>query len=178
MTDVQTRTEATTHHECASASGATSTRRCILVGAGALGAGAVLAACGTDSSGTNPNGTDFDTNPAPAGSTAAGSTDGDTGDSGGSATVLVAASEVAVGGGVITSDLVVTQPTEGTFKAFSKVCTHQGCEVSEIADGQIICRCHNSFFSIKDGAPTSGPAQQPLTETKVELDGDNVVKAA
>ena len=184
MTDVQTRTEAETAHRCAgTGAGPTSTRRCILVGAGAIGATAVLAACGTDGTGTNPNGTDFDADPAPAGSTAAGG--GDSGDSGGGDSssggggqVLVAASEVAVGGGVITDSLVVTQPTEGTYKAFSKVCTHQGCEVSEIADGQIICRCHNSFFSVKDGAPTSGPAQQPLAETKVELDGDNIVVAA
>jgi Rieske Fe-S protein len=177
MTDVQTRTEAGTTHQCAgTGAGATSTRRCILVGAGAIGATAVLAACGTDGTGTNPNGTDFDANPAPAGSTAAGG--GDSAGGGTTGAVLVAASEVAVGGGVITDNLVVTQPTEGTYKAFSKVCTHQGCEVSEIADGQIICRCHNSFFSIKDGAPTSGPAQQPLAETKVELDGDNVVTSA
>jgi Rieske Fe-S protein len=180
MTDLQTRTEAETGHQCAgTGAGTTSTRRCILVGAGAIGATAVLAACGTAGTGTNPNGTDFDSNPVPAGSEAAGggSTGGDSG-GGTGGTVLVAASEVAVGGGVITDNLVVTQPTEGTYKAFSKVCTHQGCEVSEIADGQIICRCHNSFFSVKDGAPTSGPAQQPLAETKVELDGDNIVTAA
>lgn len=171
MTDVQTRTDAEIPSE---RPGTTSTRRVILVGAGALGATAVLAACGTDSSGTNPNGSDFDQNPVPAGSTAAdGSASG-----GANGQVLVAASEVAVGGGVITDRLVITQPTEGTFKAFSKVCTHQGCDVSEIKDGQIVCRCHNSFFSIKDGAPTSGPAQQPLSETKVELDGDNIVTAA
>ncbi|BBH67037.1 iron-sulfur protein [Actinoplanes sp. OR16] len=178
MTDVQTRTEAETQHQCGS-TGGTSTRRCILVGAGAIGATAVLAACGTSSSGTNPNGTDFDSDPVPAGSTAAGS--GDSGDSGGDSgggEVVAAAADVTVGGGLITDKLVVTQPTEGTYKAFSKVCTHQGCEVSEIKDGQIICRCHNSFFSVKDGAPTSGPAQQPLAETKVELDGDNIVIAA
>ena len=171
MTDVQTRTEAEIPAE---RPGATSTRRVVLLGAGALGATAVLAGCGTDSSGTNPNGTDFDNDPIPAGSTAADGTNS----GGGNGTVLVAASEVAVGGGVIKGDLVITQPAEGTYKAFSKVCTHQGCDVSEIADGQIVCRCHNSFFSIKDGAPTAGPATKPLAETKVELDGDNVVTAA
>ncbi|WP_229075281.1 Rieske (2Fe-2S) protein [Actinoplanes sp. DH11] len=177
MTDVQTRTDA--EESQAGRTGGTPTRRGVLVGAGALGATAVLAACGTDGSGTNPNGTDFDSDPAPAGSTTAGGGTGDGGgDSGGSGgAVLVSAAEVTVGGGVITDNLVVTQPTEGQFKAFSKICTHQGCEVSEIKDGQIICRCHNSFFSIKDGAPTSGPAQQPLSETKVKLDGDNVVPA-
>ena len=38
---------------------------------------------------------------------------------------------VPVGGGVILTkdEVVVTQPEAGTFKAFSAVCTHQGCLV-------------------------------------------------
>jgi Rieske Fe-S protein len=170
MTDVQTRTDAEIQPE---RPGATSTRRVVLLSAGALGAGAVLTACGTDTSGTNPNGSDFDSDPVPAGSTGA-QADSAGGNAG---KVLVAASEVAVGGGVIKGDLVITQPEEGTFKAFSKVCTHQGCDVTEVRDGSILCKCHNSAFSIKDGAPTAGPASKPLAESKVELDGDNVVAA-
>ncbi|GAA4962481.1 Rieske (2Fe-2S) protein [Actinoplanes utahensis] len=171
MTDVQPRTDAEIQQD---RPGTTSTRRVVLMGAGALGATAVLAACGTDSSGSNPNGSDFADNPIPAGSTAAdGSTSGGAG-----GTVLVAAAKVAVGGGVILDDLVVTQPTAGTYKAFSNICTHQQCKVSEVKNGSIVCRCHNSLFSINDGAPSSGPASTPLSETKVELDGDNVVTAA
>ncbi|MFC7528864.1 Rieske (2Fe-2S) protein [Actinoplanes sp. GCM10030250] len=171
MTDVQTRTDADMRPDGA---GSTSTRRVVLLSAGALGAGAVLTACGTDAgTGTNPNGTDFDSNPVPAGSTGA-QADSAGGNAG---KVLVAASEVAVGSGVIKGDLVITQPEEGTFKAFSKVCTHQGCDVTEIKDSSILCKCHNSAFSIKDGAPTAGPAAKPLAETKVSLDGDNVVAA-
>jgi Rieske Fe-S protein len=176
MTDVQPRTGAEIQQD---RTGTASTRRVVLMGAGGIGAAAALAACGTDSSGTNPNGTDFNNNPVPAGSTEAGGTDtggGNTG--GGGGTVLVAASKVAVGGGVILDELVVTQPAEGTFKAFSNVCTHQGCKVTEIKNKQIVCRCHSSFFSIEDGSPISGPAAQPLAATKVELDGDNVVASA
>ncbi|MEV6300863.1 Rieske (2Fe-2S) protein [Actinoplanes sp. NPDC051861] len=168
MTDVQTRTDNQPER-----TDATSTRRVVLLSAGALGAGAVLTACGTDTSGTNPNGSDFNNDPAPAGSTGA-QADSAGGNAG---KVLVAASEVTVGGGVIKDDLVITQPEEGTFKAFSKVCTHQGCDVTEITDGSILCKCHNSAFSIKDGAPTAGPAAKPLAETPVKLDGDNVVAA-
>ncbi|GIF44928.1 Rieske (2Fe-2S) protein [Actinoplanes xinjiangensis] len=174
MTDVQPRTDAEIQQD---RTGSTSTRRVVLMGAGGLGMAAALGACSTDSSGTNPNGTDFNNNPVPAGSegTEAGSTGAGSGSAGG--TVLVAASKVAVGGGVILDDLVVTQPSEGTFKAFSKLCTHQGCPVSKIQGGQIKCTCHNSDFSIETGAPTAGPAQKPLTETPVTLDGDNVVMA-
>lgn len=171
MTDVQPRTDAEIQQD---RPGTTSTRRVVLKSAGAIGATAVLAACGTDSSGTNPNGTDFNNDPAPAGSTAANGTSS----GGGNGTVLVATSKVAVGSGVILDDLVVTQPAAGTFKAFSNICTHQQCKVTEIKNGQIVCKCHNSLFSIEDGAPTSGPAGSPLAETKVDVDGDNVVTAA
>ncbi|WP_433794323.1 Rieske (2Fe-2S) protein [Actinoplanes sp. CA-252034] len=171
MTDVQPRTDAEIQQD---RTGSTSTRRVVLMGAGGVGVAAALAACGTDSSGTNPNGTDFNNNPVPAGSTAA---DG-TSSGGGNGTVLVAASKVAVGSGVILDDLVVTQPSEGTFKAFSNICTHQQCKVTEIKNNQIACKCHNSLFSIEDGSPISGPAGTPLAETKVELDGDNVVASA
>src|SRR5699024_6394032 len=42
--------------------------------------------------------------------------------------------QVPVGGGVILQDgaYVVTQPTAGEVKAFTKVCTHQHCPVSRI----------------------------------------------
>jgi Rieske Fe-S protein len=174
MTDVQPRTDAEIQQD---RTGSTSTRRVVLMGAGGIGVAAALAACGTDSSGTNPNGSDFNNNPIPAGSegTTGGSTGGGSNAAGG--TVLVAASKVEVGGGVILDDMVVTQPTEGTFKAFSKICTHQGCPVSKIEGGQIKCLCHASDFSIETGEPTKGPAKKALTETPVTLDGDNIVTA-
>ncbi|HWS37717.1 MAG TPA: Rieske (2Fe-2S) protein [Actinoplanes sp.] len=176
MTDVQQRTEIETPQD---RPGTASSRRGVLLGAGALGATAALAACGTDTVGTNPNGSDFAAEPAPAGSegTDGGSTGGGSTGGGSAGTVLVAASKVEVGGGVILDEMVVTQPTEGTFKAFSNVCTHQGCKVSEIAGGTINCKCHGAKFSIEDGSPTSGPAKAALAATEVSQDGDNIVTA-
>ncbi|AGZ40397.1 Cytochrome b6-f complex iron-sulfur subunit [Actinoplanes friuliensis DSM 7358] len=152
----------------------------MLVGAGALGAGCLLAACGTDSTGTGSNGAnggDFSNDPAPAGSKGAdaGGTSTSGGDSGGSALALVA--DIPEGGGVIKGDYVITQPASGTFKAFSKVCTHAGCDVSKVDAGVITCPCHGSTFSIEDGSPTGGPATKALPETKVKVDGDNIVAA-
>jgi Rieske Fe-S protein len=181
MTDVQTRPDTEIAVDQPANGGAGSSRRVVLVGAGALGAGCLLAACGTDttSSSNGANGGDYTNDPAPAGSTGAdaggtGSTsDGDS--AGGTALALVA--DVPKGGGVIKGDYVITQPTDGTFKAFSKVCTHAGCDVSKIDAGVITCPCHNSTFSIEDGSPTGGPATKALTETKVKVDGDNIVAA-
>jgi Rieske Fe-S protein len=182
MTDVQTRPDAEITVDKPANGGAGSSRRVVLVGAGALGAGCLLAACGTDTTNsgtTGASGGDFSNDPAPAGSKGAdaggtGSTS-DNDSSGGSALALVA--DVPKGGGVIKGDYVITQPAEGTFKAFSKVCTHAGCDVSKIDAGVISCPCHGSTFSIEDGTPTGGPAKKALPETKVKVDGDNIVAA-
>jgi Rieske Fe-S protein len=89
----------------------------------------------------------------------------------------VKVADVPVGGGVImqTANFVVTQPTAGIFRAFSNVCTHQGCPVSAIQNGQIICTCHDSRFSIKDGSAISGPARRALAAAKVTQSGDSLV---
>ena len=73
----------------------------------------------------------------------------------------MATSEVPVGGGVILedADYVVTQPTKGEFKAFSKICTHQGCPVAEVTGGNINCKCHGSQFSV-EGRLGDQPAGQ------------------
>ena len=62
---------------------------------------------------------------------------------------------------------VVTQPTKGDFKAFSKICTHRQCTVAAVRDGMIHCNCHGSEFSIKDGSVVHDPAPKPLPEAKV-----------
>lgn len=88
----------------------------------------------------------------------------------------VAIADVPVGGGVIlpAADYVVTQPTPGEFRAFGKMCPHQGCPVSDIADGQIRCRCHGAASSIEDGSVIVPPATQPLPAATVTVDGDTL----
>ena len=72
-------------------------------------------------------------------------------------------------------DVVVTQPVPGTFKAFSATCTHQGCAVSEVANGTINCPCHGSRFAVADGSVTAGPATTPLPEKTVAVQDNAVV---
>jgi Rieske Fe-S protein len=83
----------------------------------------------------------------------------------------VATSEVPVGGGVIleNANYVITQPTKGRYKAFSKICTHQGCPVAAVRNGAIHCNCHGSEYSIKDGSVTNPPAPKPLAEAKTKV---------
>jgi len=100
------------------------------------------------------------------------------GASGGSTTsgTVGKTSEVPVGGGKVfaAEKVVVTQPTEGDFKAFSAICTHQQCVVTEIKGEDIDCTCHGSKFSITDGSVVHGPATKPLETLKVTVSGDSI----
>ncbi|GAW50455.1 MULTISPECIES: Rieske (2Fe-2S) protein [unclassified Nocardioides] len=134
------------------------TRRHALTGAAVVGVGLpLLAACGGGDGSTAIDG----------GSTpSAGET-------------LGPASDVPVGGGTVYADqkLVVTQPTNGEFKAFSAVCTHQGCLVANVDGGTINCTCHGSAFSIEDGSVQGGPAPTALAEVAVTVKDGEITTA-
>jgi Rieske Fe-S protein len=138
------------------------TRRTTLAGAAGLTVAVpVLAACGGSSSGSGGS-----SGTAPTQRAASG-------------TVVGATSDIPVGGGKIYRDLdiVVTQPEEGTFKAFSATCTHQGCQVSKVADHTIQCGCHFSKFSIENGAVEGGPAPEPLPDVAITVSHDEITLA-
>ncbi len=84
-----------------------------------------------------------------------------------------------VGGGkvFISPAVVVTQPAAGTFRAFSSICTHEGCPVAKVADGVIKCPCHGSEFSIADGSVKRSPAPSPLTPIAITATGDTLTVA-
>lgn len=136
-------------------------RRRALTGTAAVAVGVpVLAACGGSKTTTG-------TDPAAAAS------------SEGPGVALASTADVPVGGCfvVAASKIVITQPSEGDFKAFSAVCTHQGCVVESSPDGEIPCPCHGSRFSIEDGSPTSGPASSPLAAVEITVDGESITTA-
>jgi Rieske Fe-S protein len=150
-------------------------RRTVLAAGGAATASAAMlavAGCATYSS-SSPS--PAPANPNTTGPSAPAQGAGDTAEApaaeGG--TVLGAASGVPVGGGKIFEDqaVVVTQPTAGTFHAFSAICTHQGCTVDSVAGGTINCPCHGSKFSVTDGSVAKGPAKKPLAAKQVSADG-------
>lgn len=123
-------------------------RRRTVLAAGAAGAAALATGCGSDSGDGGDGG---DTSASPTAS--AGATDSASpGASGG--VELARTEDIPVGGGTVFKEqkVVVTQPEEGEFRAFSAVCTHASCLVSTVSDGTINCPCHGSKYSITDAA--------------------------
>ncbi|MFG2183290.1 Rieske (2Fe-2S) protein [Streptomyces abikoensis] len=162
------------------------TRRTVVAATGAAGLAAVLAACGGSDDAGSGSGSGYaggapDTSDASKGTP--GQADGGKGTPGPGATsgagegaALARTSEIPEGGGKVFPDrkVVVTQPTKGQFKAFSAVCTHQGCVVKDVANGTINCPCHGSRFAVTDGSVRGGPAQKPLPEERISVNGGSI----
>jgi len=153
-----------------------SSRRTLLACAGAACAAALAGCARYDSN----NGGIAGSQPAQGSSTAAtpaGSTSAAASPNG--PPVLASTTDIPVGGGKILTDkkIVITQPQAGSFKAFTAVCTHQGCIVGTVSGGTINCPCHGSKFSIANGSVVNGPATSPLAPVGIKVQGTSIVQA-
>jgi Rieske Fe-S protein len=136
-----------------------SRRAMLAAGAGAVGALAGCQVYGGESD-----------QPPPAAPAASGGTE------------VATVDQVPVGGGFISGEhqVVITQPVAGDYRAFSAICTHQGCVVNEVTEGTINCDCHGSKFSIEDGSvvqAASGlsPEDMPgLPEAAIAVNGNSI----
>ena len=65
---------------------------------------------------------------------------------------------------------------EGAFYAFSDICTHLGCSLSEgKLEGMVLtCPCHGSQFDIASGHVLTGPAVQRIRTYQVQIEGDEL----
>ena len=162
----------------------------------ALGVGAAcasLVACGggASSSGGGSGGEDSGGGDSGGGNYGGGGSGGkDSGggskkSSGGNAkaggTAIASESEVAPGSAIKFEDsgnpAFLVHLDNGDFVAYSAICTHQACTVA-YQDGNLACPCHGSVFDPADGAAVvTGPAQRPLPEIPVKVQGGEVVKA-
>ncbi|MEE4597705.1 Rieske (2Fe-2S) protein [Streptomyces sp. DSM 41524] len=153
------------------------TRRAVVTAAGAAGLAATLAACGKDDGGSG-GGADSaqDAGGAQPSQSASQSAEGGGQSGGGDGMELAKTSQIPEGGGMVFKDhkVVVTQPKAGDFKAFSSICTHQGCSVGDVSGGTINCPCHQSKFDITDGSVKGGPAQKPLPGAQIKVQGSSI----
>ncbi|MFF9124613.1 Rieske 2Fe-2S domain-containing protein [Streptomyces sp. NPDC014889] len=160
-----------------------STRRTVL----ATSAVALVAAgCGTNTSGnsetspaketTSPPETASPSEASPASEASHPAADSLTTEGTAAGPELASTADIPVGGGKVfaAQKVVVTQPKKGEFKAFSAICTHQGCTVNKVANGTIDCPCHGSRFRIADGSVAHGPAISPLPTKQIKVEGNSV----
>ena len=141
-------------------------RRALLAGAGVTCA-AMLAGCTTHDA-SNGGSTPATSRTATSAGGSAPAT--------AAAGALAATSQVPDGGGKIIDgpNIVITQPESGSFKAFTAICTHEGCIVNNVSNGTINCPCHGSKFSIKDGSVVNGPAPSPLAAIAIKVEGTSI----
>ena len=91
--------------------------------------------------------------------------------------ILARTTDVPVAGGVVASSVLLTQPTTGSFRAFSILCPHRGARVSAPVGGVITCWEHNSTFSVTDGTRIAGPANRGLTEVPIAVEAPYIFLA-
>ncbi|MEV0373051.1 Rieske (2Fe-2S) protein [Streptomyces sp. NPDC050636] len=179
--------ERTGESDTAAGTGSGAARRTVVAAVGAAGLTAALAACGggVEAAGGDRTavpetpGGDRTAVPETSGSADTGGSGDDGGSTGGEAgggSSLAKTSEIPKGGGKIfkAEKVVVTQPQDGEFKAFSAICPHAGCVVGEVSGGTINCMCHGSKFDITDGSVKEGPATRALAPAKASVKGGSV----
>jgi cytochrome b6-f complex iron-sulfur subunit len=65
--------------------------------------------------------------------------------------------------------------TAAGYRAYSAVCTHFACIVKwDDERGEIVCPCHDGFFSVEDGAVLSGPPPTGLRQLSVTVVDDQI----
>jgi Rieske Fe-S protein len=98
------------------------------------------------------------------------------------ALVVAHAGEIPVGGSKIFSypdDLhpcLLLRPSENSYLAYSRTCTHTSCPVFYRAEeNRIVCPCHGGVYSVADGSVLAGPPPHPLPRITLEQRGSDLV---
>ncbi|MGW1607799.1 Rieske (2Fe-2S) protein [Streptomyces sp. NPDC002285] len=148
-------------------------RRTVVAAVGAAGLAVALTACGSDD---DASGSSTEQGAGAGATTEAG---GSSGGAGAGGAALAKTTDIPAGGGKVFSDekVVVSQPATGDYKAFSTICTHQNCPMTDLKEDTLSCVCHGSQFSVLDGSVKKGPATQPLAAKQISVSGDSITLA-
>jgi Rieske Fe-S protein len=155
-------------------------RRIVFHGLGALGVAAVLAGCGGEEADPAATGPTPTPSPTEESSEAPSESPEESRDEeSAQADVLATTDEVPVGGGLVLADerIVLTQPTQGDFQAFSAVCKHQGETVGRVEDNVITCLFHGSQYDAATGDVVGGPAPTGLDRIEIKVAKGRISRA-
>ncbi|ARM76346.1 Rieske (2Fe-2S) protein [Acidianus manzaensis] len=64
------------------------------------------------------------------------------------------------------------------YLGFEPYCPHLGCDLEKygvIIREELICQCHFSHFSIKDGKPIKGTSKKPIKVYKISVDKNKLI---
>ncbi|WP_128430601.1 Rieske (2Fe-2S) protein [Streptomyces cyaneus] len=149
-------------------------RRTVVATVGAAGLAAALTACGSDDDASGSS-----TGQGGAGGGATTEAGGSSSEAGAGGAALAKTADIPEGGGKVFSDekVVVSQPAAGDYKAFSTICTHRQCPMTDLQGDTITCACHKSQFSVLDGSVKKGPATEPLEAKQISVAGDSITLA-
>jgi Rieske Fe-S protein len=76
------------------------------------------------------------------------------------------------GGWLLITEAQALVVNDGEIKALSSVCTHSNCDRNwSLSNGNFRCSCHGSVFTT-DGEVITGPANRPLIQFDVSINGD------
>ncbi len=65
--------------------------------------------------------------------------------------------------------------SESELVAYGQKCTHLTCAVTpRVAEGTLLCPCHNGIFDLRSGNVLAGPPPRPLPRVRLDVRGDDV----
>jgi len=74
-------------------------------------------------------------------------------------------------GGSVVSHNVIVINVNGSYKALSVICTHQGCSVAYNQNNEdLVCPCHGGVYNL-NGDVLAGPPPSPLKKYSVTQSG-------
>ncbi|MCX7784319.1 MAG: Rieske (2Fe-2S) protein [Meiothermus sp.] len=80
-------------------------------------------------------------------------------------------------------DANTAKHTAAGIVAYSAICTHQGCPISQLGEvgsrkGKLVCTCHGAVYDPAAGAKVlGGQAKRPLALLPIKQQGQNLVVA-
>lgn len=70
---------------------------------------------------------------------------------------------------------LLIRPEADVLLAYSQACTHLSCAVvPRVAEGLLVCPCHEGYFELRTGKNIAGPPPRPLPRILLEIEGGDV----